>query len=479
MNTNNKKAKTVSNNKTIATKNSDNGFTIGENTIWDLQASLLNRPARKQSTHINSRYEDHDVDTTEYNIWYHRKLGNKNFKDRDISETRCNVLKDCGKTRAGKNAYFCCHFSKGRCVNGADCTFLHRVPTPEDDKRLEITHDIFGRERHKTDRDDMGGVGSFSRDNRTLYIGGIKSNLGGSMEDVVRKHFEEWGKIEYVRVILNRSIAFVRYFYRSNAEFAKEAMADQTLDGGELLNVRWATEDSNPFAKKVDERNVHRVATEVINKRIREMTPDDQSALKFQMTGQYPNTDVQYDKYGQPIQAPNSTPYQIQYRGSQNYEVHPYALQYNKDLEKRQETGNVDGNVAPLGGVGSYYSHDAGHMNKELQQQQYEEYLKSYYQAYGYDYTKLSDEEKQKLQQYYQSYYYGNQTQNKENDEDDDEEEDDENDDENDDEDEEDNEQKKENDSNNENNKNQNNKNQNEKEANTDKEDKEDNEDNE
>ncbi|EAL65208.1 pre-mRNA-splicing factor cwc2 [Dictyostelium discoideum AX4] len=389
-------------------KPKSSGLTKVGADIIELQASLLNRPARKQATHVNSRYEDHDTDTTEYNIWYHKKLGNRNWKDRDVSETRCNVLKDCGKTRANKDANFCCYFARGKCINGADCTSLHRIPTPEDDKRLRLTHDIFGRERHKTDRDDMNGVGSFSRDNRTLYIGGIKTNVSGSLEDMVRKNFEEWGRIEYVRVITNRSISFVRYLTRSSAEFAKEAMTDQTLDNGELLNIRWATEDSNPYAKKVDERNLHRVATEVINKRIREMTPDDQSALKYQMTGQYPNTDQQYDQNGQPINASPSTPYQLQYRGSTKYEAHPYARQYNNDLQKRVQSGEtVD--VAPLNGVGNYYSHSVGTMNQELQKQQYDNYMQQYYQAYGYDYSKLSDDQKLQLQQYFQSYYYGNQ----------------------------------------------------------------------
>ena len=33
--------------------------------------------------------------------------------------------------------------------------------------------DIFGRERHADDRSDMGGIGSFSRENRTLYVGKV------------------------------------------------------------------------------------------------------------------------------------------------------------------------------------------------------------------------------------------------------------------------------------------------------------------
>ena len=38
----------------------------------------------------------------------------------------------------------------------------------------DMLHDCFGRERHATHKDDMGGVGNFMDDSRTLYIGGLK-----------------------------------------------------------------------------------------------------------------------------------------------------------------------------------------------------------------------------------------------------------------------------------------------------------------
>jgi hypothetical protein len=44
----------------------------------------------------------------------------------------------------------------------------------------------------------MGGVGSFNRDNRTLYVGGLKTNLPGvNLEELIIKHFAEWGDLEY------------------------------------------------------------------------------------------------------------------------------------------------------------------------------------------------------------------------------------------------------------------------------------------
>lgn len=46
----------------------------------------------------------------------------------------------------------------------------------------------------------MGGVGSFNRQNRTLYVGRIKeTGPGPETEEVVTRHFREWGDIERSR----------------------------------------------------------------------------------------------------------------------------------------------------------------------------------------------------------------------------------------------------------------------------------------
>lgn len=40
----------------------------------------------------------------------------------------------------------------------------------------------------------MGGVGSFMRQNRTIYVGRI--HVTDDIEEVVARHFAEWGQIE-------------------------------------------------------------------------------------------------------------------------------------------------------------------------------------------------------------------------------------------------------------------------------------------
>ena len=41
---------------------------------------------------------------------------------------------------------------------------------------------------------EQGGVGSFLRQNRTLYIGRIKTTR--DIDNIVERHFEEFGEIE-------------------------------------------------------------------------------------------------------------------------------------------------------------------------------------------------------------------------------------------------------------------------------------------
>ena len=80
-----------------------------------------------------------------------------------------------------------------RSCNSSECTFLHRLP-PNQSALPNTSLDVFGREKHADYRDDMGGVGSFTRQNRTLYIGRIKE--GRNTAETIERHFEEFGEIE-------------------------------------------------------------------------------------------------------------------------------------------------------------------------------------------------------------------------------------------------------------------------------------------
>lgn len=143
--------------------------------------------------------------------------------------------------------------------------------------------DCFGRDKHSDYRDDMGGVGSFMRQNRTLYVGRI--HVTDDIEEVVARHFVEWGQLDRIRVLTSRGVAFVTYTNEANSQFAKEAMAHQALDHSEVLNVRWATVDPNPMAQKREARKIEEQAAEAVRRAlpeefVRELEGRDPDAQK-------------------------------------------------------------------------------------------------------------------------------------------------------------------------------------------------------
>lgn len=209
---------------------------------------------------------------TVFNIWYLKWSGgdkdDAQYSQRK-SEGRCVIATDAGYTKADKVAagtqpFFCLYFARGLCTRGKHCEYLHRLPRVTD--MFPPNLDCFGRDKFADYRDDMGGVGSFLRQNRTLYVGRISTTE--NVEEAVARNFAEWGEIERTRVLNNRGVAFVTYMNETSAQFAKEAMAHQSLTGlpDEVLNVRWATEDPNPLSQVREKRRLEEQAAEAIRK---------------------------------------------------------------------------------------------------------------------------------------------------------------------------------------------------------------------
>ena len=204
---------------------------------------------------------------TIFNIWYNKWSGGDR-EDKYLSKThaagRCDVAKDSGYTRADKvpGSYFCLFFAKGLCPRGHECEYLHRLPGIHDLFNPNV--DCFGRDKHSDYRDDMGGVGSFMRQNRTLYVGRI--HVTDDIEEIVARHFAEWGQVDRIRVLTARGVGFITYTNEANSQFAKEAMAHQSLDHNEILNVRWATMDPNPMAQKREARKIEEQAAEAVRR---------------------------------------------------------------------------------------------------------------------------------------------------------------------------------------------------------------------
>lgn len=212
----------------------------------------MSRPARRQvDTPISARFAYKQGDEV-YNIWYDKYLSDDKFKEREQAVTRLNPETDVGYTKAdlfNKNqSYFCFHFSKGCCVEGQKCRYYHHVPTLEECLGVDQIKDIFGRTRHANQRDDNEGVGSFTKETRTLRVSdfclseGYGDNVSATYE-VLWRHFGLLGQLEDIHLVPDRCIAFIRYSHRCMAEFAKEAMANQPLESNEIMVVKWSDKD--------------------------------------------------------------------------------------------------------------------------------------------------------------------------------------------------------------------------------------------
>jgi len=200
-----------------------------------------------------------------YNIWYGKHRG-ENWNEADLgqepAENKCVLETDGGMTAADGRAgsghrFFCIQFCRGKCARAHKCTWFHRIPTVADDGLAEQMHDCFGRERHKTHKDDMSGAGSYESPSRTLYVGRLRPDKWGDeakLKEALKEQFGEWGQVEHINLICGKNIAFVRYRYRSSAEFGKEAMTNQSLGQEEVLNVKWAHDDPNPAAQEAMKR---------------------------------------------------------------------------------------------------------------------------------------------------------------------------------------------------------------------------------
>ncbi|KAK5017354.1 Pre-mRNA-splicing factor [Cryomyces antarcticus] len=233
------------------------------------------RPARPQQDPALFKSEPPPQTGTIFNIWYNKWSGGDredSYLSKHAAHGRCNVAKDSGYTRADSvpGSYFCLFFARGLCPKGQECEYLHRLPNSRTEKEgglgdiFPSNVDCFGRDKFSDYRDDMGGVGSFMRVNRTLYVGRI--HVTDDIEEVVARHFQEWGQVERIRVLPTRGVAFVTYTHLANSEFAKEAMAHQSLDHAEVLNVRWATVDPNPAAQKREVAKIEEQAAEAIRR---------------------------------------------------------------------------------------------------------------------------------------------------------------------------------------------------------------------
>lgn len=244
-------------------------YTTTLGSISETMLETKKKPARLQVDPETVQSDEKPEQTgTVFNVWYAKWSGGDTSSNiQTAAKFRCSIERDQGYTKAREEErpYFCLYFARGMCCNGRKCEFLHRLPTEFD--AFPPSVDCFGREKFSDYRDDMGGVGSFHKINRTLYFGRL--NTPDDVESKLTANCQEWGALESSRVLRDRHIAFVTYKNELNAQFAKEAMAHQRLDAdndNEVLEVRWARDDPDPRAQKRQREKMDEYALETVQK---------------------------------------------------------------------------------------------------------------------------------------------------------------------------------------------------------------------
>ena len=180
---------------------------------------MPDRPARVQVEQKRALQQSEHLG--DYNIWYGRYLGENGRERAPKASTRVCLETDAGLTRAdytSATSYLCLHFARGDCIYGKDCTYRHCAPTEDDESLADSPHDVFGRNRHASWRDDMGGTGTWNKECKTIYVGRL-CNLPTEqvMTEIVARHFGEFGPMESVRVLKPKGCAFVTYKLRCTA----------------------------------------------------------------------------------------------------------------------------------------------------------------------------------------------------------------------------------------------------------------------
>lgn len=156
-----------------------------------------------------------------------------------------------------------------------------------------------------------------------------------------------------------RSVAFVTYVDEVAAQFGKEAMACQSMDNDEILNVRWATEDPNPVQKVAEKRRLEDMGQDAIRSRMDPRIVDAMRAVRALEDGDVlddegdlqdmdaeesdePNVKrrrIENDDSPEPQQLPTPPPQSTGLLSADTLE----GLKYFAEIRKR----NGNGNAAP------------------------------------------------------------------------------------------------------------------------------------
>lgn len=248
----------------------------------------MDRPARLQVDPASITADDKPPQTgTVFNIWYLKwSHGDSSSRQaHELSKFRVDIAKDQGYTKAKPGAPICLFFARGCCYKGLQCEYFHRLPNLSD--ATSLVTDCFGRDRTTHARDDHDGVGVINQVNCSLWVGGI--DLPEKLlESKLSKAFSEFGKVVKCRVLHKKRCGFVTYALELLAQFAKEAMQNQSIGKNDVIQVRWATADPSRRAREEDTKAKQSQAVDTVKRLLKEMEEEDQQQSSDKQQQQQP-----------------------------------------------------------------------------------------------------------------------------------------------------------------------------------------------
>lgn len=188
-----------------------------------------------------------------------------------------------GLSERPRVAHVCLHFARGCCYHGEACASYHRVPDDAIEASTLWSLDCFGREREAFHDERLQGPGIFTRDIRTIWVSNLRKSVGekgsrvgdgagdaggargpqgrqgpqrpqrpqphrqsfkpvkkDAMRDAVLAFANNFGQVVAIQPCA-RGVPglLVQYRLRTQAEFARQAMHRQRVEGCVLV-VRWS-----------------------------------------------------------------------------------------------------------------------------------------------------------------------------------------------------------------------------------------------
>jgi len=139
--------------------------------------------------------------------------------------------------------HLCSFFAKGECNRGATCPYRHEMPLTGELANQNIKDRYFGNNdpvaakmMRKSTHDPVPLVVPEDKSITTLWVGGV---VPGVQEDDIRARFSSFGTLSSVRMVPQKSCAFVTYMQRGACEEAANNLHNKLVINGNHLRLSW------------------------------------------------------------------------------------------------------------------------------------------------------------------------------------------------------------------------------------------------